>query len=630
MKNADIALFKSGVHSLLDDENIPNDAASDEKNWYTHHGNIKLIPGRVLVGAEGASGAIYGEIFGYKVNGTKVHYRKTSTKIQYFDGTTWQDIIIDLTADSDYTFANYSSLAGTFTYAFGVDGIYKIHNAYPGTYKAMYNATYNFKGYAFIDKGRTILWGRTQDKTGLYGSKIDPQGSNYTSVSAEVLGASGSTTYSGTLAAVSGTRNCFALSVTGTTGGGAETFTDNYDGTLTGSLGGTGTINYLTGAYSVTFNGAVTSGNVTANYQWEDSNSGGVTDFRKSATRVAAEGFVVPQDEGGDAIQCVLIGQDGAYYSLKKQSAYRFEIDSTDLNPTNEVYRRDIGVPSPRGAVSTGKGIVFVNTAKYANPELTVLQRNPLGDSIEPVVITPHFDFSEYNFTDCSMDTHDRYVLIACRTTDATANDRILLVDIAAGTVDITAYPARTFAKDSGTLYCGSSITQSTYKIYDGYDDDGLSIDNYWESNGETFKSKRLKKYKWLRLKGRIDPDQSFEVYISYDDAGYQLVGTVRGDASYVDFNEAQELGSNTIGAAQIGGDGGPNAFPYYVRIKLKTPKFRKRKIKFVALGIGYVDIDTLLDEHISEFEDKVPKRFRLKQNVSLSGQSTDVAGPQF
>ena len=92
MKNAEVALFKSGVHSLLDDENIPNDAASDEKNWYTHHGNIKLIPGRVLVGAEGASGAIYGEIFGYKVNGTKVHYRKTSTEIQYFDGTTWHNL----------------------------------------------------------------------------------------------------------------------------------------------------------------------------------------------------------------------------------------------------------------------------------------------------------------------------------------------------------------------------------------------------------------------------------------------------------------------------------------------------------------------------------------------------------
>lgn len=37
---------------------------------------------------------------------------------------------------------------------------------------------------------------------------------------------------------------------------GVEVFTDNYDGTLTGSAGGTGVIDYTTGVYSVTFNTA--------------------------------------------------------------------------------------------------------------------------------------------------------------------------------------------------------------------------------------------------------------------------------------------------------------------------------------------------------------------------------------
>ena len=48
---------------------------------------------------------------------------------------------------------------------------------------------------------------------------------------------------------------------------GVETFTDNGDGTLSGSAGGTGTINYRTGALSVTFNTAPTTGaSITASY----------------------------------------------------------------------------------------------------------------------------------------------------------------------------------------------------------------------------------------------------------------------------------------------------------------------------------------------------------------------------
>lgn len=46
-----------------------------------------------------------------------------------------------------------------------------------------------------------------------------------------------------------------------------ETFTDNGDGTLTGSAGGTGTIVYATGAWAVTFNAAPTH-NVTGSYDW--------------------------------------------------------------------------------------------------------------------------------------------------------------------------------------------------------------------------------------------------------------------------------------------------------------------------------------------------------------------------
>jgi len=627
MANSEINLFKSGVHNLLNAEIIPKDASQDAQNWYTQDGVIKLIPGKAPVGSAGSVGFITGEIFGYKVDGSTVHWRKAGTKIQYFDGTTWQDTITGLTADADYTFTNYSSLAGTFTFAFGVDGIYKMHNANPASYNSMYNASINFKGFAFIDRGRTILWNRTEDKTGLYGSYIDNQravsGSTgvYTSVTGEAT-----SSLTGTLAFKTGnpTRNCFNVQITLT--GSGEVYTDNYDGTLTGSLGGTGTINYITGAYTLS-----NSGVGTASYQWEDSNIRGITDFRKSNPRVAGEGFQFPQDEGGDPIMSVLVGQDGAYYSIKKSSAYRLYLEADDTNATNEVYRKELGLSSLRGAISTGKGIVFMNTANPEKPEMTILQKNITGDNIEPVVLFPHFKFANYTYDDTTVDTYERYIIVACKSNGAVNNDTLLLCDMTNNTVDITKYTGRTFARDAGQLYMGSSLSLTIYNLFSGFDDDGESIDNYYITKDELYESERLKKYRKIWLKGNISPDQSYQVYVNYDNTGNQLVGTVLGTGSYVDYTDQQTIGSNLIGDIQIGGADTTDIYPYFIEIRLKkVPKFRKRSITFKALGIGYVDINFLLDYDISTFEYKLPSRFRQKQNVSLDGETTDNPLPEF
>lgn len=624
-----ISLYKSGVHNLLDAEVIPTDAAADSNNWYTKNGRIILINGKEAVGASGVAGNITGEIFGYKIDGTKVHWRKMGTKIQYDLAGTWTDVVTGLTSAADYSFTNYSSLAGSFTYAIGVDGIFKFHNASPGSYNTMYASASNFKGLAFIDRGRMILWSRPEDKTGLYGSWIDNQravsGSTgvYTTVTAEAL----ADVATGTLAFKAGSalRNCFNVVITDTSSG--EVFTDNYLGVLTGSLGNSGTINYITGAYTITGQ----SGAGTATYQWENSNLRGVTDFGKSATRLAGEGFQFPQDEGGDAILSVLIGQDGSYYSMKKQSIYSLFLDSDDTTATNEVYRRELGIPSYRAASSMQLGIVFMNTANFERPELTILEKNPIGGQVLPRVLFPQFKFADYEYADCTVDTYDKYILVACKTPAGAFNDTILLCDVEAKTVDVTTYAGRTFAKDAGFLYMGSSITQTVYKLYNGFDDDGSTIDNEWVGREELWDSENLKKYRKERLMGSISADQSYEVYINYDGAGKQLVGTVLGSGSYVDYTSPQTIGSGFVGGSQVGGDDVDEAYPYLVEIRLKkVPKFRKRQISYKALGIGYVDINSEIAVGIEQYEGKIPTRFRQKQNVSLDGETEDVDNPQY
>ena len=621
MTNNEIQVFTKGVHNLLSPEVIPTEAAQDSKNWITQNGVIKLVNGKETIGATGALGKITGQIFGYKVDGTTVHWRKAGTAIQYWDGSAWQNTVTGLTEDAEYTFSNYSSLAGTFTFAFGIDGIYKFHNANPASHCSMYDSTKNFKGHAFIDRGRSILWNRKEDKTGLYGSWIDNQRavSGGTGVYTAVTGEA-TTSDSGTLAFKAGgaTRNCFAVTITVT--GSGQVFTDNYDGTLTGDSGDTGTINYITGDYTLT-----ESGVGTVDYQWEDANVRGVTDFSKSATRLAGEGFQFPQDQGGDAILNVEVGQDGAYYSLKERSSYKLAITATDEDATNEIYRKEIGVPSLRSAVSTGDGIVFINTANPEKPKMTILRKNVTGDAIEPIVLFPQFKFENYTYTDCTIDTYDRYVMVACKSSGATNNDVILLCDPLNGTVDITHYPVRTFARDGVNLYAGSSTTKSVYLMFNGYDDDGFEIDNFYKTKDELFKTERLKKERKLRLKGKIDPDQSYEVYINYDNQGDTLVGTVVGSGSYVDYSSPQAIGSNMVGESAVGGNTTTNAYSYYVELKLtKPPKFRKRSIKVKALGIGYVDIESMMDIDIRTYRHKIPQQYRQKQNVSLDGESVD------
>jgi len=88
-----IEMFLSGVHNLLDDENISKDAAHSSYNWVTQDGKIKLIGGRKIIGVEGGVGSCSALWYSYKVNGEAVLYRKITNKIQYLAGDTWTDVL---------------------------------------------------------------------------------------------------------------------------------------------------------------------------------------------------------------------------------------------------------------------------------------------------------------------------------------------------------------------------------------------------------------------------------------------------------------------------------------------------------------------------------------------------------
>jgi len=616
----DIQAFVSGTHNNLSDEVIPKDAATDSIGWLTTDGRIELMYGRQAQGAEGSSGKVWAKHTGYKTDGTSVFFRKiwdgTEGKVQYLNGSTWTDVITGL-SNTDVTFTNYASLAGNFVYLGSAeDGLFKIVTANPGSYTDVYDSTKNFKGYLFIDRGRSIMWGTKNDTTGLYGSYIDSQDSDvYTTVASEAIGSSGSTNYTGTLAFKSGgsTRTCFGVTFTD----GTQTITIDFTGSATSDSDGTGTVNFTSGVYDVTFD-ATTTGAVTADYQWEDSNANGVTDFSKSASRLAGEGFVVRQDKGGDKIQ-VVIPHEGSYFSFKENSVYKFTLDVDDTNPTNELIRSDVGVSSLRAAVATSAGIVYMDTGNPSEPQVAILRRNPVGDNFLTEPLFPQFKFEKYTYDDVAVEAWDKFIVIACAEgTDE--NNRMIMGNVRDNTVDIAPYGVRCFTKDGGFLYGGDPLAQTSYELFTGFDDMSQKINNYWISKNDTFGTSELKRTKKRRFRGSIAPDQVIKVSVSLDNSEFQQVGTILGSGDYVDYQSSTAIGTTYIGQDVVGGGDGAQVYNFLLDIKMRLPKFRKREIKFEATGFGYCAVEQMTDFDVWLYEDKLPKKYRQKQNVSLTG----------
>lgn len=630
--------------SIADNTNHPNlggfdgDGYSDGEAMFNNTGQGWNSLSQDLAFYVLEESLISGGIKGHKIvqndDGDSITFRKAGSSIQYFDENAeiWIDVVSDLEIENDMSFSPYTSLAGSFVYAAGRDGFWKICTANPGDVSDHYNEAKNFKGKILIDRSRIILWDREKDPTGLYGSKIDPQDSNvYTTVSGETLGALGTKEYHGTLAFKAGSdlRTAFGLVITanyldanGDTK--EEKFTDDFNGVLKSDQGGTGLVNYMTGVFELTFHNTTTS-IPEAEYQYEDAVNGGLADFTKSTPRQAGEGFTFRQDLGGDKIMNVKV-QNGKYYSIKERTSYELEISADDSSASNLPFREQVGLPFWAATTNATLGIIFMNTANPDKPVLTTLQQVTASSTLEPIIIAPQFDFSKYEWNKCWMETYNEYVIFTGRTKDSDINNRIFLFNTRLNVVDVINYNADTLQTAKGILYGGSSVNQSCSELLSGFDDDGETPINYWVGRSELFQTNNLKKQKRIRFQGNISKEQSVKVSVSYDNGNFQQVGTILGDGSYVDFNTSFAIGTTGIGTAAIGGESTNGlANHYHLEIKFtKAPKFRTRTLKLEALGIGYVSIFKITDYDIWTYRNKLPAKYRLKQNVSLDGESTD------
>lgn len=612
--------YDKGLITSIESHSIPDGAASDSLNWLTEGDKIVLRRGYRVIGTEqSGTGRVTGLHIARRSNGSTQPFCTHDRKIKYYDSSTadWVEIGTDTlpaaASGEDIAFAKYTSLAGYQTLLSSPNSsFYKIMNANPGSITDVYNASKTFKGYITVKNGRSLLWNRDRDKVNLYGSWIDAQDSSvYTTVTAENIGTGdGSTkTFTDTLAFKGGNARatCFAITVTDT----VETFTDDRNGVLTGSAGGTGTINYTTGAISVTFNTApLNTQAITCDYQHEDTSVKGLADFTSSATRVAGEGFTLLQGDGG-SLQSVHVLKD-TFYCLHEFNTWYVNLPANDLGPTNRIFREKAGIAYWRAAVATGDGIYYIDVSDPHKPQFKLLTFDASSSEVIPASISFNINLAGLVFDKSTAYEWGDYIMFSCKTAEATAPNRIFIYNKLWKSYDIIDYNISCLADNAGYLWAGDSVTNNVMELFSGWDDNGTTINNYWIGNISKLGIDEIKKAKRLTIEGEIAPDQEIKVLASYERGSFVEIGAIRGDGEYVDRANPIMVGSRSVGSAQVGGGSDGVAVYHYKReFRIRTDKFDDIQIKFEATQIGYASVSTQDWYDIRVYGKKNARRYR-------------------
>lgn len=390
----------------------------------------------------------------------------------------------------------------------------------------------------------------------------------------------------------------------------AERFIDDRSGNLTGQDGGTGTINYATGAYSVTFTVPVVNGaKVVTQYYREDSTKrssvatayqyGGLASFSFSATRTAGQGNVFRQDDGGGKFMAVeSIGN--TEYCFHEFKTWALTLTQVDTVATNFIYRENVGIPFHRAAKATGAGVYYVDSIGE-NPAIRLLDYGKYNTTVIPQSVSPQLNLNAYTFSTAVVFEWGDYICIAVNL-NSTINNRLFMRHKVWKTWEVHSFRCSIFDVLSGGLVAGDSGSPNVFKLFSGLADEDSIIDNYFITENSSLGRDGVKAVNRMRLNGYIGIDQGLKVSYSLDNGPFvevtQSDGTsplIKGNGTYVDLSQRKLIGSMTLGEDPLGGGQDPAnaiyASPYELEFHVGTARFERIRLKFEATGIGYLGI---------------------------------------
>ncbi len=427
-----------------------------------------------------------------------------------------------------------------------------------------------------------------------------------------IVGAGGMTQINGLIGFVQSTTsttitiNINSSSFSAWTSGGsiykAEYFTDNNNGGLSSQLGGTGTINYATGAFSLTFNTApLNTQKIYSQYYVEDSTSGGIADFT-IGTGTDGKAYYFSQGDGGGVLNAVMSFDQVEYCFHALKTWYLTLGSGTASSAVNLPYRSQLGVPYFRGAFAADEGVIFIDTSNPAQPKVKILEIDANASTavvtVVPNPLSETLDLSSYGFTKAVMWRWDDCDILACQGSlngvVQEQNTVFFVRNIWSKQWDRLDYPASTLAAWNGMLLAGDSLSNNVFVLFSGTDDDGATINNYWTSKQFNLGVEGLKCTHRFKMRGLIQQTQNVDVYASYDSGAYVKIATVIGNASYVNKGTPVSVGSSTIGQNVVGGGGDViTAYPFEIDFNIASDRYEYIQLKFVANNIGYVQIDS-------------------------------------
>lgn len=636
--------FKYGLVNKLPIQNVPDGAAYDSLNWQTIPGRIELARGYTPLGSVTAgNGRITGLKTTRRADNTEVLFRTDGQSLRYYSTaiSDWVETGTNLLGTAangeDITLDFFEPVAGKQLWLNSPHaGPYKVMVANPGDATSMYDSSKNYKAWMRIFDNQAYIWNIDNfDRTGVLLSYIETRDlTDHTQVLNEALGTGDGliTQFNYTLAQKVTTPKATFLNIT--TAGGTETFTDDLNGNLTGSAGGTGTINYTTGVIVLNFATApLASAAITVTYRYVDETAiwtthrGGLMNFITPASRVSGEPNAFRQDRGGD-LKTIIALKDHKFCGHLK-SIFDLLPNLDDTKTTNTLYRDNLGTLTLRGLYASPEGIYGVDTTDPNDQRFVTIQYSAKTTDIKPVYISNGLDLSGYTFDQVAVFAFGDYILYACRTNDSSYNNRTFIYNRRYRFWDILDYAISTADIYSNTLVAGDSLSNSVYTLFSGYDANGDVINNFWTSGisklgyitprGTIRKIYGLKKVKKIVLEGDIAPDQTLHLYASLDRGPFTEVldeegnPIIQGSGSYIDPTQSVDVGADVLGDHAVGGGGsGVTAYHYSRYLNFAQAKFAEVQFRFQATGIGYCSVTKFEMRDLRTLQDKPARKYRV------------------
>lgn len=380
----------------------------------------------------------------------------------------------------------------------------------------------------------------------------------------------------------------------------AELFQDNQQGVLTSNLGGTGTINYATGAYSVTFNTAPASGVTNiGNYYEENATSGGILDFSFNlASPTLGQGYLLLQGATGPLLAAS--GFQGVEYCFHLYRTWNVELPTaseTYTDITNVQYWSQIGIPYARAQFATGDGVLLLDNTYPSEPKYSILAI-PAGSTnltVVPTWISQDLDLSMFDHTKSVVFRWGEYNVLACQPlvngSPSGFNTVFLIQDIETNLWNLLDYSVTCLADFQGALLSGDSLSPNAFTLFSGTDDDGSIIENFWNSSLTDLGLQGQKKVRYFYVQGLIQRPQALQVKYGLNGGAMVPAYTILGTGPYVNSSAPVGVGANTVGSTTIGA-GEITALPFEIEFPVMTDYFEYIQIQFQSLGIGWAQVN--------------------------------------